>query len=373
LEGYQEINGVFQYYNNKRVMITGHTGFKGSWLSSMLIELGAKVLGYSLNPIEEEAFFDRLDLSKKMIDYREDINNYNILEKTIIDFCPDIIFHLAAQALVIESYLNPADTWATNLFGTLNLLEIIRVNKISTDIIVITTDKVYKSSGRIVNFTETHPLGGIDPYSSSKAAVEILVASYRDSFFKDENFNVGLSTARSGNVIGGGDWSKDRLVPDFYRALNNKSNFHLRNPGSIRPWQHVLEVNFGYLLLGFYLSIDKSGCSRPWNFGPDSSQTYTSFDVVSILKFITKTKSEITHNSNVSLKFAETKVLQLDSSNVREKFGWTNLLSLKETLQLTNEIYSNWNDVYLYNLVRKQILYYFDLVNSKSKTLKVVR
>ena len=237
---------IRNFYKNKRVFISGHTGFKGIWLTSILLSFGAKITGLSLNDNKKKLFKEYVEY-KKVNSYFGNIENYNFLKKILNKNKPEIIFHLAAQSLVIDGYKFPLKTFRTNILGTLNVLEIGRNISELKSIIIVTSDKCYKNSNKLKSYKETDDLGGIDPYSSSKAATEIVAESYLKSFFYKSE--IGLATVRAGNVIGGGDWSKNRIVPDCMRSIKNDSKLILRNPNHIRPWQHVLDPLNGYLLL----------------------------------------------------------------------------------------------------------------------------
>lgn len=262
-------------YKGKKVLITGHTGFKGSWLSQWLLLLNAKVFGYALNPPTTPSMYDQLKLSKHIRSNCNDIRNFQELEKYIREIEPDVIFHLAAQSLVRESYKNPIETIETNINGTANVLEVVRKLGIATNIVVITSDKCYENQEWLHGYRENDPMGGYDPYSMSKGAAELVVSAWRRSFFNTNDYNnhgVKLASARAGNVIGGGDWADNRIVPDCVRSLQNKQEIFVRNPLATRPWQHVLESLGGYLILGSKLmNIDKGEldtyCSG-FNFGP---------------------------------------------------------------------------------------------------------
>lgn len=263
------------HYKGKKILITGHTGFKGSWLSQWLLQLGAEVFGYALEPPTDPSLFNQLQLDKQMDSKIADIRNKSALKAFLNKTQPNFIFHLAAQSLVRESYTNPIDTIETNINGTVNVLEVVRQLGISTTIVVITSDKCYENQEWIHGYRENDPMGGYDPYSMSKGAAELVVSSYRRSFFSPKDYKkhgVKLASARAGNVIGGGDWAKDRIIPDCIRALQQKETIHVRNPYATRPWQHVLESLGGYLLLGSILdkcsneSFEKYASG--FNFGP---------------------------------------------------------------------------------------------------------
>jgi CDP-glucose 4,6-dehydratase len=259
-------------YAGKRVFLTGHTGFKGSWLSLWLERLGAEVTGYALPPVTEPSLFERADIAKGMRHIEGDVRDAAALERALGEAAPDFVFHLAAQPLVLESYAAPAETFATNVTGSINLMEAIRKSATRAAVVMVTTDKVYLNREWEHGYRENDALGGHDPYSASKAAMEIAVSSWRDSFFpaaKAAQHGVRMASARAGNVIGGGDWSANRLIPDLVRALPKNEMPELRNPGSLRPWQHALEPLGGYLLLGARLAGEGGEAfAGAWNFGP---------------------------------------------------------------------------------------------------------
>ena len=273
--GKETLNSIYlnNFWEGKKVLVTGHTGFKGSWLTLWLDKLGAEILGYALEPDNEKSLFNQLNLSDKCTNKIENILDKKILEKVIHDFSPDIVFHLAAQPLVGLSYENPELTWSVNVMGTVYLLEALRKLKKKVVTIVITTDKVYKNLEWDYAYREDDQLGGHDPYSGSKAAVEIAVKSWRESFCGNlpyQSESLKIATARAGNVIGGGDWVKSRIIPDLIHSLINKEEVLLRNPLSTRPWQHVLEPLSGYLKLAEILFLeDRKDLESSFNFGPN--------------------------------------------------------------------------------------------------------
>ncbi len=269
-------------YQGKRVLITGHTGFKGSWLTVWLLQLGACVAGYALAPPTEPSLFDSCRLGERIENIEADVRDRERLRAVVAGWRPDFIFHLAAQPLVRDSYTMPVETYEVNVMGTINLLEAIRMERQSCSVVIVSTDKCYQNREWAYGYREIDPLGGHDPYSASKAAMEIAVASYRMSFFtatQAESRRVGVATVRAGNVIGGGDWSTDRIVPDAMRALLKGESVVVRNPDSVRPWQHVLEPLAGYLWLGTRLAVDESEAASAWNFGPLDSDTYRVSDL----------------------------------------------------------------------------------------------
>lgn len=344
------------FYRGKKILLTGHTGFKGSWMSAFLTELGGIVHGYALNPLNKDSLFDRAILKDLVNDYRADILDNEKLKNIINEFKPDIVFHFAAQPLVIESYKLPRYTWEVNVVGTLNLLENLRQIDSVKSIVIVTTDKVYKNYEKSDGYTEENHLGGHDPYSSSKAAVEILVESYYSSFFLSKE--VGLATARSGNVIGGGDWSENRLIPDYYRAYFNKKVFELRSPSSVRPWQHVLDVINGYSILGMKLYLEPEKFSSAWNFGP-IEKSITTRELISRININKKLK--VIESSKEKLLGHETKLLKLNSLKSNKFLEWNNILTIDESIDMIDEVYLNFYKTNLSILLLKQIQYFIEL------------
>jgi CDP-glucose 4,6-dehydratase len=276
----EDVVNFRQAFEGKRIWLSGHTGFKGSWLSEWLLQLGAVVHGYSLAPDTTPALFDQLGLEERLEHEVADIRDAVVVRKSIQQFQPDFVIHMAAQPLVRRSYAMPVETYDTNVMGTINVLEALRGFSHPCAVVIVTTDKVYQNheSGRA--YEETDPLGGHDPYSSSKAMAEIATSAYRDSFF--QNHHVKVASARAGNVIGGGDWAEDRIVPDAMRALDMGQTIAVRNPNAVRPWQHVLEPLGGYLTLVARLAED-SAAAMPFNFGPGPESNRTVKDLVAEL------------------------------------------------------------------------------------------
>jgi len=269
---------MYSFWKNKRVLITGHTGFKGSWLSLWLHQLGAEVYGFSLEPELDDALFYQLGLENKVYHQIGNLCDYDSILKYVSENKFDFVFHLAAQSLVLRSYKNTLDTWNTNVMGTVNLLEALRNYKTNCIVIVITTDKVYHNNEWEQGYVESDQLGGLDPYSASKAGVELAVQSYKSLYEQNSNL-ITIASARAGNVIGGGDWCENRLVPDIIRSLMVNEIIQIRNPKSIRPWQHVLEPLSGYMQLAKKLSDNKNLASA-YNFGPNMNDNCTVEDVV---------------------------------------------------------------------------------------------
>jgi CDP-glucose 4,6-dehydratase len=325
-------------FKNKKVFITGHTGFKGAWLSFLLDQHGAHVKGYSLSPNTNPSLYDSLTYSSNFISVFGDILDVNKLSKEIEDFSPDYIFHLAAQPLVIDSYQDPVYTFNVNVTGSLNVLECIRTAQYPIIAIMVTTDKVYENLEQNRVFKEEDKLGGHDPYSASKAAAEILISSYIKSFFNGNSCKV--VSVRAGNVIGGGDWSSDRLIPDIVRSYIKKAPLEIRSPNSTRPWQHVLDCLSGYLLLANQLSEAGKIDQTAWNFGPNIDDTATVKDIVHIANkygFVDK----ITYTNP---KHHEAGDLQLDNSAAKNKLGWQPLWNAEQAIEKTLNWYSKYQE-----------------------------
>ena len=267
-----------EFYSGKRVLVTGHTGFKGSWLTLWLTIMGAKVLGYALEPNTDPSLFNVLNLQKDIDHVIGDIRDFEKLREVITEFKPEIVFHLAAQPLVRLSYREPRLTYETNVMGTVNLLEAIRQTKSVRAVVNVTSDKCYENKEWVWGYREIDPMGGYDPYSSSKGCSELITAAYRNSYFK--NTEAAVASARAGNVIGGGDWAEDRLIPDIVRSLSQGKQIIIRNPKATRPWQHVLEPLSGYLLLGKLLYEKGQEFAEAWNFGPSDSSVMTVEEIV---------------------------------------------------------------------------------------------
>ena len=318
-----------QAFEGRRVWLSGHTGFKGSWLSEWLLQLGAIVHGYALDPDTTPALFKQLGLASRLEHEVADIRDTEALRRSIHTFRPDFVIHMAAQPLVRRSYAIPLETYETNVMGTLHVLEALRKYPYPCAAVIVTTDKVYQNheSGRA--YEEQDPLGGHDPYSSSKAMAEIATAAYRDSFFS--NHPVKIGSARAGNVIGGGDWAEDRIVPDAMRALDRGGMISVRNPKAVRPWQHVLEPLSGYLALGAALTTD-STLSTAFNFGPgpDSNRTVTDL-VAEILKNRPGSWDEVSDPSDLH----EARLLNLSIEKAKRLLCWQPYWNFEETIRKT--------------------------------------
>ena len=325
-------------YKDRRVLVSGHTGFKGSWLCKWLNQLGAEVYGYSLLPGTEPNHFNLL--SPEVTTCINDIRDYNSVKNFVNKSEPEIIFHLAAQPSVLRSYDDPMGTLGTNVMGTTNILEAAKLTPSVKSIIIITTDKCYKNKEWFYGYREIDELGGHDPYSASKACTEIIAESYKKAFFEKENNRILIATARAGNVLGGGDWTTDRIFKDIVMAVSNKQKLVLRNPESIRPWQHVLEPLSGYLLLGQLLFQNKKEFAKPWNFGPLPSSNIT---VRKLVNIVIKHWNEIDVEYKNSLKH-ETKSLMLDSTQAYNNLSWQPIWEIDTTINKTVEWYKSFYD-----------------------------
>ncbi|MGG1399786.1 CDP-glucose 4,6-dehydratase [Bacillus salipaludis] len=330
-----------EFWNEKQVFVTGHTGFKGTWLSLWLSSLGAKVTGYSLKPPTSPNLFDLTNVAADCQSCYGDINDFEQLEQTIKHYQPDIIFHLAAQPLVRNSYQNPIETFKTNVLGTAHVLEAARHIKSVRVIVNITSDKCYENTMVKKSFQEHDRIGGHDPYSASKGCAELVTESYRRSFFQTTHIpTINLASARAGNVIGGGDWAEERLMPDVMRSFLEGQKLIIRNRNAVRPWQHVLEPLCGYILLAERL-WDDSSYSGGWNFGPSISQECTVQDVLDMTMQLWGRKIDITYDNN-KLHPHEASYLQLDSSKASKLLRWVPKLSTKEAVHWTVEWFRNY-------------------------------
>ena len=303
------------FWRGRRVLLTGHTGFKGSWLALQLAELGADVVGYANGVPTEPALYELAGVGRDLVSVNGDVRDAELLRRTVAEHRPEVVFHLAAQALVRASYEDPAGTFAVNVLGTVNLLEAVRAADDVRVVVNVTTDKVYAPHVGSAPYTETEPLGGHDPYSTSKAASELVTSSYRVSF----PGGATLATARAGNVIGGGDWAADRLIPDLMRGALGSEPVVVRNPDAVRPWQHVVNANSGYLLLAEKLWDDPS-LAGAWNFGPDADDAVAVSALVARLSELWGSEIELLSPTLAQPHEAET--LRLDSSRARNALGW---------------------------------------------------
>lgn len=323
------------FWKNKKVLITGHTGFKGGWLSLSLQEFGANLVGVSLKPPTQPNFFSTTSVIEGMVHIEEDIRNLNALKSIFAEYQPEIVFHLAAQPLVRYSYSNPVETYETNFIGTLNVLECIRSLSSVRSAIMVTSDKCYENKEKEEGYKEDEPMGGHDPYSGSKGAAELLISSYRNSYFSSisfEDHNTSIASVRAGNVIGGGDWAEHRLMPDIISSIINKKDIKLRSPLSIRPWQHVLEPMFGYLSLSEILYENGQEFSEGWNFGPYAKDAKTVKWIVE--NFISIWGSEISWKQDTKPTPHEAQYLKLDCSKAQERLNWRPILNPSQALEL---------------------------------------
>jgi len=319
-------------FKNKKVIVTGHTGFKGSWLTLWLSMLGADLYGISLKPKRRNDHFNliKTDLESHYADIRDNNRIKTLIKK--ID--PDLIFHLAAQPLVRESYLSPLDTWNTNVIGTANILNAARSCERLKGIVIVTSDKCYENREIVKSYKESDPMGGHDPYSSSKGACELLVNSFRKSFFTSSKQLV--ASARAGNVIGGGDWSEDRLIPDIARAVKSNSNILIRSPQATRPWQHVLDCLNGYLHLGESLLKGKKEYAQAWNFGPNKSGN---LKVIDVINMIVAEWESVSYETQQTADLHEANLLYLDNSKAKRYLNWRPVWCVKKSILKTIEWY----------------------------------
>ncbi|MBI1805220.1 MAG: CDP-glucose 4,6-dehydratase [Ignavibacteriae bacterium] len=361
------------YYKKKRVLVTGHTGFKGGWLSIWLKELGADVVGYSLDPPSEPNLFDSTNLSSKIQHVHGDILDFECMTKVTQEFRPEIIFHLAAQALVRHSYENPKLTFDTNVMGTVNVLEIVRTVSGIRSIIVITSDKCYENREQVWGYKESDPMGGDDPYSASKGAAELVFRGYLRSFFRHQE-SLGAVTVRAGNVIGGGDWGKDRVVPDCMRALHDKEPIKVRNPLAVRPWQHVLEPLSGYLWLGARLGENPKQLSGGWNFGPADTVTNSVRDLVGEIINEWGSGEWVDVSDTNDHRLHEASWLRLSCDKAHVALPWSAILSFNENVRMTTKWYKyfyDYSNTNMYQFCLHQIREYTELAKKREQLWSV--
>jgi CDP-glucose 4,6-dehydratase len=355
------------FFNDKSVLVTGHTGFKGSWLCLYLNILGAKVYGYALDPPTSPSLYNEAMLNEMVKSYVGDVRNFTYLSEIVHAVQPEIVIHMAAQPLVRESYKNPIDTYATNVMGTVHLLQACRDVKSLKAIVNVTTDKCYENKEWHWGYRENEPIGGYDPYSNSKACSELVTSAFRDSFFNPRMYSehsVAIASARAGNVIGGGDWADDRLIPDFIRAISSNKNLMIRSPYAIRPWQHVMEPLSGYLLLAKKLFCEGENYSGAWNFGPDDNDAKSvEWIVDSICKFW---GGHAAYTIDTNPQPHEANYLKLDYSKAKSELGWTPMWSINDSL----ESIVKWNKSYMSGdnmreITQNQICSYLKILNKK--------
>lgn len=326
------------FYRGKTVLVTGHTGFKGGWLSVWLKMLGARVIGFSLSPEEgRPSFFEAAEVARDMVSVFGDIRDLQALSAVMRKHEPEIVFHNAAQSLVLRSYREPVNTFATNVMGTVHVLEAVRTTSSVRAVVIVTSDKCYENREWVWGYREGEPLGGHEPYSSSKGCAELVTAAYRHSFF-NENGGAAVASVRAGNVIGGGDWAEDRIVPDVVRGIASGKPIPIRHPRAVRPWQHVLEPLRGYVMLGQRLSSgDAQAFARAWNFGPRDEDALSVRELAEqILTFWGAGELAVQENGQGP---HEADYLKLDCSNAHTRLGWRCVLNIEEAVKLTVEWY----------------------------------
>jgi CDP-glucose 4,6-dehydratase len=344
-----------EFWRGKRVFLTGHTGFKGGWLALWLADMGADVHGFALTPPTEPNFFTLVNLHERMAHGTlADLRDAEALARAMRSARPDIVFHLAAQPLVRYSYLAPSETYAVNVMGTVNLLEAVRQTPDVRAVVNITTDKCYENREWVWPYRENEAMGGFDPYSSSKACSELVTAAYRRSFL--DPADIHLASARAGNVIGGGDWANDRLLPDFLRALDAKQTLTIRSPKATRPWQHVLEPLCGYLMLAEKLFNEGKGFAEAWNFGPDEADARP---VQWIVEYLCSQIPDATWQCDASPHVHEANTLKLDSAKAKTLLGWHPRWNLKTALARTLAWHLAWKQgADMAAISRQQIMEY---------------
>jgi CDP-glucose 4,6-dehydratase len=352
------------FWRNRKVLLTGHTGFKGSWLSLWLQNLGAEVVGYALSPPTQPNLYEIADVKKGMKSIEGDVLDLCHLRRVVRDYRPEVVFHMAAQSLVVRSYNDPVGTYATNVLGTVHVLEAMRDVPFVQCVVIVTSDKCYENRNDQRTYCETDRLGGTDPYSSSKACAEIATAAFRKSFFmaRKGKESIGVASARAGNVIGGGDWAADRLIPDVIRAASEGREVSIRHPNAVRPWQHVLEPLSGYLMLAEKLSQHPERFSQGWNFGPNESEVLT---VAAVLE-----RFRELWGPGISWRFDdgahphEAQYLNLDCAKAKAELGWAPRWGLNSTLEATvrwHKAHQSNQDMRL--VVREQICSYQSALN----------
>ena len=336
------------FWRNKCVLLTGHTGFKGSWLSLWLQKMGAQVHGLALDPITTPNLFSLANVEDGLASHTVgDIRNLEMVSNLMKRVRPEIVIHMAAQPLVGLSYESPVDTYSTNVMGTVNVLESVRLINSVRAVVVVSSDKCYENREWVWGYRENEPMGGFDPYSNSKGCTELITSAYRNSFF--QNLNTSVASARAGNVFGGGDWSKDRLIPDILKAIEDRVPVCVRNPNSIRPWQHVLEPLSGYLLLAERLYTEGQEYAEGWNFGPEDNDVKNVIWIVENL--IQQLQADVKWEYFSADSHHEATYLKLDISKARQKLNWRPRLRLDRTLLLI----ADWHRQYLSKKPMKQV------------------
>ncbi len=346
-------------FQDKTVIVTGHTGFKGAWLVAWLKLLGARVVGIALDPPSNPSHFEAATLADGIVDLRIDVRDRKKISAAILDEKPDFLFHLAAQSLVRKSYDDPVETWETNLLGTINVLEALRCLDKPCSAVIVTSDKCYDNVEWVWGYRETDQIGGPDPYSASKGAAEIAIRSYIKSYFPTATSMVRIASARAGNVIGGGDWALNRIVPDCVNAWSNNDFVRLRNPYSTRPWQHVLEPLGGYLNLSIALAVEPRLHGEPFNFGPHSQQNYNVLDLVKEMSLYWDKVRWFSESQTISPVY-ESGLLKLNCDKALHYLGWHAVMEFKETVRMTVEWYRSYyeNPEKILSITNEQIMMY---------------
>lgn len=355
-------------YKNKKVLVTGNTGFKGAWLTTWLLKLGAEVIGVSKDIPTQPSMFEELDLENKIKHYMEDVRNLDKMTNIILSEKPEILFHLAAQPIVSTSYLNPIETISSNVMGTANILEALKISNHKCTAIIITSDKAYDNVEQVWGYKEDDKMGGKDIYSGSKGAAELIIKSYYHSFFKTVDSNIKLAIGRAGNVIGGGDWAKDRIVVDCMKAWSKNKTVEIRSPKATRPWQHVLEPLSGYLDLGSSLFLEDNLNGESFNFGPRAEQNHTVKQLLEDLSkyWDFKTASDA-YTVTANIPFHEAGLLKLNCDKTLFYLKWQANMDYKDTIRYTSEWYYDFyeKESNIYSKTVEQITEYEDLAKDK--------
>ena len=347
------------FYKGKKILVTGHTGFKGAWLTIWLKELGADIVGYSLDPVYQNGIYNLSKIRDSIIDYRKDLRDFPQLLDVFKKEKPEIVFHLGAQALVIDGYSSPLETFQTNTMGTANVLEAIRLTDSVKTAVMVTTDKVYENKEWIWPYREEETIGGYDPYSASKGACELIISSYRNSFFNTNKYDVhrkAIASVRAGNVIGGGDWCENRIIPDCIKSIEKNEVIEVRSPNAVRPWQHVLEPVGGYLYLGAKMIEDPISYSQAWNFGPEHE------NIITVSELVNKLIESYGHGSwkdiSNSKQLHEANLLSLDINKAKTNLHWKPVLGINATIEYTTQWYKNYASTNVLDLTKTQIKNY---------------